>query len=58
MAKISQKLRIKWNFELTVFKLTVPDLYKGFKNGNVSVQPVDSDQCMESGQIINNLHHQ
>ena len=25
--KISQKLRIKWNFELTVFELTVPDLY-------------------------------
>ena len=27
MAKISKKLRIKWNFELTVFELTVPDLY-------------------------------
>ena len=27
LAKISQKLRIKWNFELTVFELTVPDLY-------------------------------
>ena len=27
MAKISKKLQIKWNFELTVFKLTVPDLY-------------------------------
>ena len=26
-AKISKKLRIKWNFELTVFELTVPDLY-------------------------------
>ena len=25
--KISQKLRIKWKFELTVFELTVPDLY-------------------------------
>ena len=25
--KISQKLRIKWNFELTMFELTVPDLY-------------------------------
>ena len=24
MAKISKKLRIKWNFELTVFELTVP----------------------------------
>ena len=22
-----QKLRIKWHFELTVFELTVPDLY-------------------------------
>ena len=27
LAKISQKLRIKWNFELTVFELSVPDLY-------------------------------
>ena len=27
MAKISKKLRIKWNFELTVFELTVPNLY-------------------------------
>ena len=27
LAKISQKLQIKWNFELTVFELTVPDLY-------------------------------
>ena len=27
MAKISKKLRIKWNFELTVFELTLPDLY-------------------------------
>ena len=27
MAKFSKKLRIKWNFELTVFELTVPDLY-------------------------------
>ena len=27
VAKISKKLRIKWNFELTVFELTVPDLY-------------------------------
>ena len=27
LAKISKKLRIKWNFELTVFKLTVPGLY-------------------------------
>ena len=26
LAKISKKLRIKWNFELTVFELTVPDL--------------------------------
>ena len=25
--KISQKLRIKWNFELTVFELTMADLY-------------------------------
>ena len=25
--QISEKLRIKWNFELTVFELTVPDLY-------------------------------
>ena len=24
---ISQKLQIKWNFELNVFKLSVPDLY-------------------------------
>ena len=27
LAKISKKLQIKWNFELTVFELTVPDLY-------------------------------
>ena len=27
LAKISKKLRIKWNFELTVFELSVPDLY-------------------------------
>ena len=27
LAKISKKLRIKWNFKLTVFELTVPDLY-------------------------------
>ena len=26
VAKISEKLQIKWNFELTVFELTVPDL--------------------------------
>ena len=25
--KISQKLQINWNFELTVFELTIPDLY-------------------------------
>ena len=30
LAKISKKLRIKWNFELTVFELTVPDLYYFF----------------------------
>ena len=27
VAKISKRLRIKWNSELTVFELTVPDLY-------------------------------
>ena len=27
LPKFSKKLRIKWNFELTVFELTVPDLY-------------------------------
>ena len=27
LAKISKKLQIKWNFELTMFELTVPDLY-------------------------------
>ena len=27
VAKISKKLQIKWKFELTVFELTVPDLY-------------------------------
>ena len=27
LAKISKKLQIKWNFELAVFKLTVPYLY-------------------------------
>ena len=27
LAKISKKLQIKWNFELTVFELSVPDLY-------------------------------
>ena len=27
LAKISKKLRIKWNFELTVFELSVPDVY-------------------------------
>ena len=27
LAKISKKLQIKWSFELTVFELTVPDLY-------------------------------
>ena len=26
LAKIWQKLRIKWNFELTVVELTIPDL--------------------------------
>ena len=26
LAKISKKLRIKWNFELTMFELSVPDL--------------------------------
>ena len=25
---MSQKLRIKWNFELTVFELIVPDVYQ------------------------------
>ena len=24
---LAKKFRIKWNFELTVFELTVPDLY-------------------------------
>ena len=27
LAKITHKLQIKWNFELTVFELTMPDLY-------------------------------
>ena len=27
LAKISKKLRIKWDFELTMFELSVPDLY-------------------------------
>ena len=27
VAKISKKLWIKWNFELTVFELIVPNLY-------------------------------
>ena len=37
LAKISKKLRIKWNFELTVFELTVPDLYLSHKaSSNVS----------------------
>ena len=26
-SETSQKIRIKWKFELTVFELTVPDLY-------------------------------
>ena len=30
------KLRIKWNFELTVFELTVPDLYSN---------PIEFLQC-------------
>ena len=28
LPKFSKKLGIKWNFELTVFELTVPDLYQ------------------------------
>ena len=28
MTKLSEKLWIKWNFELFMFKLTVPDLYQ------------------------------
>ena len=32
LAKYSQKLRIKWNFELTVFELTVPDLYNKIRD--------------------------
>ena len=28
LAKNLQILRIKWNFELTVFELSVPDLYE------------------------------
>ena len=27
LLNIHNNLRIKWNFELTVFELTVPDLY-------------------------------
>ena len=27
LAKILKKLRIKWNYELTVFELTMADLY-------------------------------
>ena len=30
LAKYLQQLRIKWNFELTVFELTDPDLYYYF----------------------------
>ena len=26
LAKISKKLLIKWNFQLTIFELTIPDL--------------------------------
>ena len=33
LEKISQKLRIKWNFELTVFELTFPDLYLIVRTG-------------------------
>ena len=32
IANISQKLRIKWNFELTVIESTVPDLYLVISN--------------------------
>ena len=39
LAKISKKLRIKWNFELTVFELTVPDLYLV---KNLSTSEIDS----------------
>ena len=28
LPKFQKRLRIKWNFELTVFELTVPDLYR------------------------------
>ena len=30
LEKISKKLWIKWNFELTMLELTVPDLYNSF----------------------------
>ena len=30
MAKSWLKLRMKWNFELTVFELAVPDLYYNY----------------------------
>ena len=33
--KNSKKLQIKWNFELTIFELTVPNLYIVIIDSNI-----------------------
>ena len=46
--KESGKIRIKWNFELTVFELTVPDLYLQTK----PFLPVISDMPVDQLEYI------
>ena len=55
MEKSSPKLRIKWNFELTVFELAVPDLYSCFavvKNTTLQ-QRSEVEQAIKIIFIIN-----
>ena len=49
-AKYSKKLRIKWNFKLTVFELTVPDLYL-FSNAEGAKKLINTKKFLISGLL-------
>ena len=58
LAKISKKLRIKWNFELTVFELTVPDLYSLFNTLQRHVPQSVPDREIMRGRVTKRLNPQ
>ena len=54
--KISKKLQIKWNFELTVVELTVPDLYLNHSCSDLDL--LKQHESIPAGYARSSLNHQ